>query len=130
MILPALPELPNAFLPAISVKQQLLGIRRSLEKACLEIDGHIRSLESSQTPAHGCLIPSAASTCLFEIPPQSAEQLVSEEIKLSLGMTETRLVLEAKAPTVLDPLLEQATLEELNSALSKAFVQMAGRDRW
>jgi hypothetical protein len=71
-----------------------------------------------------------ASSCLFEIPPQSFEQIAPEEMKSDPGMTETRLVMEAKAPTALDPLLEQATLEELNSALSKAFVQMAGRDRW
>jgi len=36
----------------------------------------------------------------------------------------------ATSPTALDPQLEQATLEELNSALSKAFVQMAGKVRW
>ncbi|MEQ1751459.1 MAG: hypothetical protein ABL974_18690 [Prosthecobacter sp.] len=130
MIFPALPELPNASLPAISVKQQLLGIRRSLELACREIDGHIRSLELKQGPENECMLSPLTSSCLFEIPPQSFEQIAPEEMKSDPGMTETRLVMEAKAPTALDPLLEQATLEELNSALSKAFVQMAGRDRW
>lgn len=40
------------------------------------------------------------------------------------------MVMEATEPTALDPDLEQATLEELNSALSKAFVQMSSRVRW
>ncbi len=130
MIFPALPELPNVFSPAISVKQQLMGIRRSLERACLEIDDHIRSLEQGQSPANDCMLPALASACLFEIPPHSFEQFAPEEMKSDPGMTETRLVMEATAPTALDPLLEEATLEELNSALSKAFVQMAGRDLW
>jgi hypothetical protein len=35
--------------------------------------------------------------------------------------------MEATAPNALDPLLEQATLEELNSALSKVVIQTTGR---
>jgi hypothetical protein len=68
-----------------------------------------------------------ASACLFEIPPFAVEQIVPAEMKSGFGITETRLVMEATAPNALDPLLEQATLEELNSALSKVVIQTTGR---
>lgn len=43
---------------------------------------------------------------------------------------ETMMVMTASEPSALDPKLEQATLEELNQALSRAFVQMSSRAQW
>ena len=44
--------------------------------------------------------------------------------------TSGNVVLSASGPAALAPELEQATLEELNSALSRAFAQIAGRPGW
>ena len=67
---------------------------------------------------------------LFEISPDAFNLEVLDSASPAESQTETRIVMAATSPTALDPQLEQATLEELNSALSKAFVQMAGKVRW
>ncbi len=55
--------------------------------------------------------------------------MVTEDVSVKPAPA-ANLVLAATSPLALDPLLEQATLEELNSALSKAFAQIAGRPLW
>ena len=132
MILSALPELPHSYLPMPSIKQHLIAVRKSLEKACLEIDGQIRALDQRPSmPQPGTGEPTITpSQRLFEISPNAFELAVLEPASPSECPMETRLVLAATSPTALDPQLEQATLEELNSALSRAFVQMSGRERW
>lgn len=132
MILPALPEFSTAFLPMPSVRQHLMAVRQSLEKACQEIDDQIRALDQRPSaPQAGTSEPTITpSQRLFEISPDAFNLEVLDSASPAESQTETRMVMAATSPTALDPQLEQATLEELNSALSKAFVQMAGKVRW
>ncbi len=132
MILPALPEFSTAYLPMPSVRQHLMAVRQSLEKACQEIDDQIRALDQRPSvPQSGQNEPTITpSQRLFEISPDAFNLEVLDSASPAESQTETRMVMAATSPTALDPQLEQATLEELNSALSKAFVQMAGKVRW
>lgn len=132
MNLPTLPELPSLFEPLPSLKSHLIAVKRSLEKACQEIDSQLQALERCAFPANTYQNEpaSASGQRLFEIPPTGFEPQTNGHSKAPADEAETRMVMEATEPTALDPDLEQATLEELNSALSKAFVQMSSRVRW
>ena len=132
MSLPTFPELPMKLTPLEIAKLQMQALRQSLQRVCADIDEQIRALDYARGD-HSDAVGVTANdndNSLFENPPagffpaaQSAEMSVDR-------VTETRLVLQATGPSVLAPELEQATLEELNSALSKAFTQMAGKIGW
>lgn len=128
MTLPALPDLTSPEDDLAAVRERLLAVRASLKKACQELDDQIQALEQLQQPAQR----ESPGPNLFEtepVPPitpakpQSAGATWQEQAN-------TSIVMEATAPATLAPELEQATLEELNSALSKAFSQISGRQQW
>lgn len=125
MTLPALPDLSTPHDELASVLERLIATRASLQKACQDLDQQIRALEGMCQPR-----PREHSVpCLFEsepIPP--LENLPAP--KSWQKQAPTSIVMEATAPALLDPKLEQATLEELNNALSKAFAQISGRHPW
>jgi len=134
MTSPMLPELPQIDIPLPEMKQRLLALRKSLEQACYDLDLQLAALGAipacsspplnaarTQLPLHE---PPAKSTrSLFEAPPSG------QFLTKAPSSTHSR-VIEAANPGQLDPLLEQATLEELNSALSQAFSQIAMKRDW
>ena len=134
MILPILPELPMIDIPLPEMKQRLLALRKSLEQACHDLDLQLEALGTTPAcsspplnatrPQISIHEPSAKSTrSLFEVPPSG------QFLTKAPSSTHSR-VIEAANPGQLDPLLEQATLEELNSALSQAFSQIAMKRDW
>jgi hypothetical protein len=119
MILPMLPEIIMESSSKQDDKEQLLELRHSLQLVCQDVDDRIRALEGSQIEAKRELAP--------------MNQVVFENAKNKPQIAapmETRMVMEATAPSVMSADLEQTTLEELNAALAKAFAQMAGRMLW
>lgn len=102
-----------------------MAVRASLQKACQELDAQIQQLDQlNQTQSRDQEAPN-----LFETEP--VPPITSVPVQQPWQQqTTTSIILEATAPTTLDPELEQATLEELNSALSKAFSQISGRQLW
>lgn len=127
MILPVMPEITPEASATASVRQHLCAIRQSLEKACRDIDEQIRVLDQSQFVSPSSTSASPKTRSLFEISPASFQP---EPLQMADLETETLMVMTASEPSPLDPKLEQATLEELNQALSRAFVQMSSRARW
>lgn len=129
MILPVMPEITPEASATASVRQHLCAIRQSLEKACRDIDEQIRVLDQSQfvSPSPHQSPASPKTRSLFEIPPSSFQP---EPLQMADLEPETMMVMTASEPSALDPKLEQATLEELNQALSRAFVQMSSRAQW
>lgn len=136
MILPALPDLTTPQDELTSVKERLLAVKASLEKACQELDAQIQELDLLAET--GILPQIPAKPGLFEsepVPPVSISKLLPTVPSAPAPKPQpeapiTSIVLSATAPTVLDPDLEQATLEELNSALSQAFAEISGRYPW
>jgi hypothetical protein len=131
---PMLPELPMIEIPLPEMKQRLLALRKSLERACYDLDLQLAALGTN---------PACSSSPLNAIRPQTSIHEPSVKCTRSLfeappsGQCLTRVpssthsrVIEAANPGDLDPLLEQATLEELNSALSQAFSQIAMKRDW
>jgi hypothetical protein len=127
MILPVMPEISHATPATASVRQHLCAIRQSLEKACRDIDEQIRILDQSSFTGSPAVIAPPKTRSLFEIPPSSFQP---EVMRLDSIEPETTMVMAATEPSPIDPQLEQATLEELNQALSRAFVQMSSRAQW
>lgn len=131
MPLPALPDLTAAQDDLSAVKERLLAVRASLQKACQELDAQIQALEemegqpSSRKPAAQSLFESEPVPPLAAMP-ETAPAAVPAWKEPPL----TSIVMEATSPAALDPELEQATLEELNKALSKAFTQISGKHPW
>lgn len=130
MILPALPDLTTPQDELSAVKERLLAVKASLEKACQELDAQIEELDLLTASTALPQIP--AKPGLFEsepVPPVTKPS--SAAVKQLVDDTPvTSIVLSATVPTSLDPELEQATLEELNSALSQAFAEISGRYPW
>lgn len=128
MTLPALPDLSTSSDDIDAVRARLLAVRKSLQKACEELDAQILALEELQQPAQREQQPKS-KPCLFEsepIPP-----IPATAVKPAWqNQPPTSIVMEATSPMALAPELEQATLEELNNALSKAFAQISGRHQW
>jgi hypothetical protein len=102
-------------------------MRASLLQTCRELDHQINGLD------HICSSFAPSSTqevvhpTLFECPPAADPVPVFERTQPILSSS---LVLKATTPSALDPQLEQATLEELNAALSKAFAHISGQVAW
>ncbi|GEP40871.1 hypothetical protein [Brevifollis gellanilyticus] len=133
------------------MQQKLLSLRQTLELACQDLDEQIAALGSEPPPAP--VKPAKVSTKpkpsqahldaaaeftrrLFEADPKPVspepERLAFEERKEAVAQrhpTSVR-VIEAIPEVDLDPTLEQATLEELNTALSAAFEQIAKNRIW
>lgn len=150
MILPPFPELPiDSSLP--DMQQKLLSLRQTLVQACQDLDEQIAALasEPAAAPARPVKVstkpkPSQAhldaaaefTRRLFEADPKplspAPERLAFEapkEAAPQLQQAHVR-VIEAAPKANLDPELEQATLEELNKALSAAFAQIAKNRIW
>ncbi len=127
MILPVMPEISHTSQTCHSVRQNLCAIRQALDKACRDIDEQIRALDHSLLAPQPSPAPAPKTRSLFEIPPSNFQPEAMQMVEIE---PETTLVLAASEPSNLDPQLEQATLEELNQALSRAFVQMSSRAQW
>lgn len=100
-------------------KEQLLELRQSLHQVCKDVEERLRTLE-------GYEIESKVEKTQDVTAAGEGEQAES----YYAAPMETRMVMEATSPSVMSADLEQTTLEELNSALAKAFAQMAGRMVW
>jgi len=111
----------------VQARQRLINTRALLLQICRDLDAQIAALEgisskSSMTPVEKVAPPPPT---LFETQPVNIKQAPAADITPASSR-----VIKASAPAALDPELEQATLEELNSALSKAFSQIASRSQW
>ncbi len=146
MTFPALPDLTSPLDDLSAVRERLVAVRASLRKACQELDIQIQALEGL-LPVHP---ESQPGPSLFEsepVPPLEdvavpASPPAIQPIIIPLSeapapqpapwhtQPTTNIIMEATVPTTLAPELEQATLEELNAALSKAFAQMSGHHHW
>ena len=127
MTFPALPDLTAPSDDLEAVRSRLLSVRASLQKACQELDAQIQALEELSLPAKR--EQPKPSPSLFEsepIPPVTPTPVQ----QAWQNQPPTSIVMEATSPVALAPELEQATLEELNNALSKAFAQISGRHQW
>jgi hypothetical protein len=104
------------------VKQRLLQTRSVLQQLCRDLEVQIQALDhlSAATPAVHAPPPN-----LFETSPASGQPAMIPDIAPPGSR-----VIKAAAPSAVDPELEQATLEELNAALSRAFSQIANRQQW
>lgn len=132
MSLPTLPDLSSPLDELEAVRQRLLAVKASLQQACLELDDQIQALEGLTASVQAPAVSPKGS--LFEsepVPPlQSPQAPTPALLEAPVAPPLKNVVMEAKGPACLDPDLEQATLEELNSALSKAFAQIASRHPW
>ncbi len=141
MTLPLLPELSVIDFPLHEMQQRLLALRQSLDQACRELDEqlaalgvampvsspHVNASRSSNGSLRAEPAPNGARR-LFEAPPSVLSQ---PQKSFSDDSWEcSKRVIEAMSSPHLDPLMEQATLEELNSALSEAFAQIAMKREW
>ncbi|MEN3941387.1 hypothetical protein WJU23_08850 [Prosthecobacter sp. SYSU 5D2] len=129
MPLPALPDLTAPTNDLQAVRARLLAVRASLQKACQELDAQIQALEEMSLPAQH--VETQPKPNLFEsepVPPVTADTAPAKQAWQN--QPPTSIVMEATSPVALAPELEQATLEELNNALSKAFAQISGRHHW
>ncbi len=123
MIFPAIPDpsIPAGELSA--VKERLVSVRTSLQKACRELDEQIRELDLMQR--HQSKDERLPQISLFEQPPSEPETHSLRDHHAA-----GNIIFEATSPSPLSPELEQATLEDLNEALTQAFAQIAGRNLW
>ena len=137
MQLPSLSNLSSPLDELAAVRQRLLAVKASLVKACQELDTQIQALENVTT-AVSMEETSPTPPSLFEsepVPPVDTPSASPAPTTKAVSATESLLptksvILEAKGPVSVDPNLEQATLEELNKALSKAFAQISSRHPW
>lgn len=128
MTLPSLPDLTAPHDDLAAVRERLVAVRASLQKACLELDAQIQALDSISLPV---MAVKSGKPGLFEsepVPPVT----ISAATAMATWKEQptTQIILKATGPSAVDPKLEQATLEELNSALSKAFSQISNRHPW
>jgi hypothetical protein len=111
------------------MRHRLLSVRAALLQTCRDLDKQIHGLDQictsfvPETPAE------AAHPTLFDSPP-APDPLPPIERESTQPVFSSSLVLKATAQSSLDPELEQATLEELNEALSKAFAHISGQATW
>jgi hypothetical protein len=129
-----LPELPVIDTPLHEMKQRLQALRNTLEQACRDLDLQLAALGTHSAVSNAPLnasrplrsMPEALTkmpSSLFEVSPSTGLQKVAHSSPPSC-------VIEAAPSGKLDPKLEQATLEELNAALSQAFSQIATKRGW
>jgi hypothetical protein len=108
----------------VPLKERLRALRQSLQQACQQIESQISALDDpASTGVPQAPAPSPHSTSLFETAPVGIR-----ENRPSVGSIEK--ILAPAANVQIDPLLEKATLEELNAALSQAFSQIAAKRVW
>lgn len=123
---PAFPCSPDL----VTWQKQILAARDALIRARQELDIHAAVLDQAVVALGGtAAVPSAPH--LFASPPVTAagadEQLTIEYLDEG---PPSDIVLEATQPAPIEQHLEQATLDELNQALAKAFSQVSGRLEW
>ncbi|MDZ4288391.1 MAG: hypothetical protein U0984_10560 [Prosthecobacter sp.] len=126
MTFPALPFNSPLMNELLQAKERLLSVRATLLQACRDVEAQLGALDSlcaAAPAAETSAMP--PPTSLFECPPVNVQLAPAADF-----VPASSLVIKAAAPAALDPQLEQATLEELNSALSKAFAHIAGRPQW
>jgi hypothetical protein len=107
----------------VPLKERLQALRQSLQQACQQIESQLTELDDQPTPSipkHSA--PSSHSASLFETAPVGIRE------NPPAGSIEK--ILAPAATVQIDPLLEKATLEELNTALSQAFAQIASKRVW
>lgn len=142
MTLPPFPELPTDS-PLQDMQQRLLSLRQALEQACKDLDKQIAALEVKPSPSAPRPLNAAPrpqptqahrdaaaefTRRLFEADPAPLPSVVEKEVVI-VEAPPAR-VIEATPSGQLDPELERATLEELNSALSAAFAQISKNRIW
>lgn len=122
MVFPALPNCPPPLDQLAAIRQRLLSVRAQLLQTCRDLDRQISGLDQ----ICGIVAPPTPTDStqpnLFDSPPDAIPEPTPTQPVLN-----SSLVLKATTPLALDPELEQATLEELNAALSKAFAHISGQ---
>ena len=108
---PATPDLVT------QLQGMLEDLRRTRESVLGQMDAQIALASGLLKAIHGAPAPQPALPPLH--PP--AMEIMQSPPKL------TSVVLASQDPAGIDPQLEQATLAELNEALSLAFTEIAGR---
>ncbi len=108
----------------VSLKERLRALRQSLQQACQQIESQLTALDDTSHTGYQSEIntPSSRSAKLFETAPV--------EIQGAPPAGNIEKVLAPATHVQIDPLLEKATLEELNAALSQAFAQIAAKRAW
>lgn len=125
MNFPALPDLTSSTDDLASVREKLLAVRASLQQACNDLDAQLEALEELIEADHR----EKTQPNLFETEPVPPITSLPAPKSWPSQIT-TSIVMEATSPMALAPELEQATLEELNNALAKAFAQISGQHPW
>jgi hypothetical protein len=133
MIVPPVPDYPT-LQDSTSLRRQIRSVREALVRARHEIDNQIAGLDKlvgdlerkSQRPVPANLHESPPRNVHAADPCGPPKPLTIEYI----DEPNSQIVMEATGPAAIEEHLEQATLEELNQALSKAFSQIANREGW
>lgn len=129
MSLPLPPAFPCST-DLATLQRQILTARDALIRARRELDIHVAVLDQAVVALGGEAATPALSH-LFASPPLTVER---PDDKLTIEYLDagppSDIVLEATQPAPIEQHLEQATLDELNQALAKAFSQVSGRLEW
>ena len=122
MVFPALPTDSPPLDQLRDIQQQLAALQKTMMQACQEFESQVAALAAVCQSAPTDLPKAGAA--VFEVPPPAPEV---EAATPTPAAPPSKVVFEATCPSPLDPEMEQATLEELNAALTAAFAQIAVR---
>lgn len=110
---------------SLPLKERLCALQQTLQQACQQIESQLTELDGqvlSPSPQPHAKAPIPHAAALFETAPAGIR-----ECRPFVGIEK---ILAPASTVQIDPLLEKATLEELNAALSQAFSQIAAKRAW
>lgn len=134
MIVPPVPEY-QTFQDSTSLRRQIRSVREALVRARHEIENQIGGLDKLMAELEQRKVQRPVAANLHESPPRNVRAADPGGPPKPLTIEyfdepKSQIVMEATGPAAIEEHLEQATLEELNQALSKAFSQISNRDGW